>query len=1195
MNGSRSYPPRAAKASSLDALSRTIEGLEARIEGLMASTSPRDPSPGYGEAPRGRASEASRQGRADPLKEIRDRQRALEADRHRVPESRGAASRRDLAPARADLPLGEITEALLGLRHELKADLADSLARELRGLREEFRDLKAVATARAPDDDLRQDLDRLAQSINRLGTASGPAASGLRHEFEELRSLMDGLAREDSVREIDGRWSGIERRLESLDGEALHGELARLALRLDDIKTQIGGIGDNRAIRSVEDKLLTVAKALEQIGAHIDPGEQRLQEQFAGLDTRLDEISRAIVAGNRSSGPALDPRVVERIEDRIAGLARQLEALSSEPAPRRADDLGQRLDLLAERVAGLANEGPAGRLEERLDQLAQMLQRPQQQPVAQPELANALIDISRKIDALETGAVNDQLADRLERLARVIEGLEERTATPAPADDRILRSLDDRLAMIAERLDDTARMPAQDSEALRGLEDQIAHLSSLFHASPRGHAEAGDELTGRIAALEDYMATSDEYIIEAARQAAETVLANYTQSGRPASVAAAGGDAETVAALTESLKLLQDISRNSEERNQRTLESLQSTLLDIADRLERLDATPVAAARPAAMAAAQPTATGAAAYAPAYETQAQPAATAFVTDDEEIDLLAEDGIAVEADTRTVSRPSLLAGLGKRLMPGRRKDETVARRMVEPSPSIDPADILPPDEANELLEPGSGAPDVRKILERVRAAKSNPGDSRSQMPLGDGDRTDYIAAARRAAQAAALEASQTPSFTPEAVGSAKAGRSLMARYRRPILLAAGAILLVVMAMPLVRTLTSGERAPAPIETQAQPGEEIAPAAEAPAAAAPAPEHSDLTEPAPEEPGDPVMAAPQAEAPADGGPVEPAPFAQDGITEETMADPAPAADPTAGEESPAVAPAAPAYEVPASITPPSLAKAAAEGDPLALFEIGARYTEARGGLETDLAEAALWYQRAADKGFAPAQYRLANLYEKGTGVERNLEKSRQLYEMAASRGNASAMHNLAVLYANGSLGAQDYDKAAEWFAKAAELGVTDSQFNLAILLARGNGVQQDLEASYKWFAVAAREGDKDAAQKRDDVANAMKPEQLERARAQADSFKPQPLDVDANSVNLPDEWVGKGTKTASVDMGKVIRNVQAILNNNGFDAGPADGVMGQKTVTAIKAFQKSIGQEETGRINDALVKELLARNK
>ena len=282
------------------------------------------------------------------------------------------------------------------------------------------------------------------------------------------------------------------------------------------------------------------------------------------------------------------------------------------------------------------------------------------------------------------------------------------------------------------------------------------------------------------------------------------------------------------------------------------------------------------------------------------------------------------------------------------------------------------------------------------------------------------------------------------------------------------------------------------------------------------------------------------------------------------------------------------------VPAEITPPSLALAAKQGDPLAFFEIGARYTDGR-GVAGDFAEAAKWYRLAADKGFAPAQYRLANLLEKGTGVPRDIAAAKALYERAADAGNASAMHNLAVLYASGSDGAQDYAKAAEWFGKAAELGVSDSQFNLAILYARGNGVPQDLEASYKWFALVAKEGDKDAAQKRDEVANAMKPDQLERARAQVDLWKAKPLDVDANSANTPDEWAGKGLKTASVDMKKAIRNIQVILSKNGFDAGTPDGVMGEKTVSAIKAFQKSIGQEPTGQVSDKLVNELLARNK
>jgi len=51
---------------------------------------------------------------------------------------------------------------------------------------------------------------------------------------------------------------------------------------------------------------VTVATALELIGAHIDPSERMLTEQFAGIDMRLDEISRAIAAGGRSSVPSTD-------------------------------------------------------------------------------------------------------------------------------------------------------------------------------------------------------------------------------------------------------------------------------------------------------------------------------------------------------------------------------------------------------------------------------------------------------------------------------------------------------------------------------------------------------------------------------------------------------------------------------------------------------------------------------------------------------------------------------------------------------------------------------------------------------------------------------------------------------------------------------------------------------------------------
>ncbi|RUV69127.1 peptidoglycan-binding protein, partial [Mesorhizobium sp. M5C.F.Cr.IN.023.01.1.1] len=282
-----------------------------------------------------------------------------------------------------------------------------------------------------------------------------------------------------------------------------------------------------------------------------------------------------------------------------------------------------------------------------------------------------------------------------------------------------------------------------------------------------------------------------------------------------------------------------------------------------------------------------------------------------------------------------------------------------------------------------------------------------------------------------------------------------------------------------------------------------------------------------------------------------------------------------------------------DIPADAGPTALRDAAAGGDAKALFEIGSRYAESR-GVKQDMAAAAKWYEKSAELGFAPAEYRIGNFYEKGTGVARDVKKAKTWYQLAAAQGNASAMHNLAVLFAMAADGVTDNESAAHWFQAAAELGVKDSQFNLGILAAKGVGMKQNLEESYKWFALVAKTGDKDAAAKRDEIAKALRPEQLERARAAAELWKAEPIDPAANSADIPESWQdGTPQTTASVDMKKVVQNIQRILNKNGYEAGNADGVMGQKTKDAIMAFQTDNDLQATGAVDEKLVKALLAR--
>jgi localization factor PodJL len=166
-----------------------------------------------------------------------------------------------------------------------------------------------------------------------------------------------------------------------------------------------------------------------------------------------------------------------------------------------------------------------------------------------------------------------------------------------------------------------------------------------------------------------------------------------------------------------------------------------------------------------------------------------------------------------------------------------------------------------------------------------------------------------------------------------------------------------------------------------------------------------------------------------------------------------------------------------------------------------------------------EAARWLQKSADAGFAPAQFRLASLNEKGEGVKKDVQAARRLYLAAAGKGNAKAMHNLAVLYAEGIDGKPDYKAASEWFRKAAGHGVTDSQYNLAILFARGIGVQTNLVESYKWFALAAANGDSDAAKKRDEVAARLDPTTLATAKLQVQAFIPEREPDEATNLRTP----------------------------------------------------------------------------
>jgi localization factor PodJL len=1254
MNGSRSQYSSYGGKPSFDQLSKTIEGLEARIQGLVAEKRP-----------------PSRPAYMDPgsVDEILERQRMLSSVRERVaaadrtlrtdvdrarPERRDRPDRQDRrerddydmrrepqrprdiappAPAYAQHPqthdaLADIAATLEALRGELRQGMSHN---NLDAIREEIRGLKGAAAGGAGASDLvRKEILKLNDTIQRISeTERAPRVDDLLAEIEDLRSMAAGLAREDSVRRLDDKWSRAEqiwdhtaRRLDALDQESLREELVQIAWRIDGIKSGLGEINAAPAIRALEDKLITLADAVESVGRSVE-AKSDLGGQFEGLDRRLDEISRAIAASVRQADNGKDHAALQSIEKRIGELGRHIDALHRQ---NEESGLAQRIELLTQRVEDIAADEETQKLELRIAELSGLIERSLEDR-DESDLAGHLADLSRKIDRLGDKD-SAPLIDRLDHLARRLDDLDRpaETASYAAPD---FSHLENRLSDIAARLEETAAAPASDTRALANLEQQIASLSSLLSQPSQAQA-APEELTRSMAVIEDYIATSDEFIVEAARQAAEAVVEAYARAGTHAQ-GAAGVDLSTLSALTDDLRALETYARSSEERTAETFSALHQTLTQIARRLDDLSvatersrrddapampraAEPVFRPAPQMEEAPAPRAPVAAAEPPVAPRPApRAAATVDVFEDEDFAEAAAATVAEDMQAGAADEPraepvkprsnSLIASLAAKLKPSKKKD--AQRVTIDPAPALDPAEAEM-DGADDglLIEPGGTAPDVRKIMEKVRAGQKS-GRAAEAGPA------DVIAAARRAAQAAAREAGmQQPlkSGKTAAKGAAKPqAKKDDGQARRPLLLAAGAVLLLMLSYPLVSNLIASRAEPqavsAPVEDKTSDAVESAAQPTIAESAAPA-----QAEMAPVETADasaseppPAQASSDAQIEEPQASADPAPAMEPAATE--TADIAPAAETAGAAEAAAPADVAPAateqpqaaaIETPADLKPASLVAAAKKADPLAFFEIGARYADGR-GVAADPKAAVTWYQRAADAGFAPAQYRLASIYEKGMGVDRDIAKSRALYGQAAAQGNTSAMHNLAVLNATGAEGKPDFAEAARWFKEAAERNVRDSQYNLAILYARGNGVPQDLSQSYKWFAVAAMQGDQDAAQKRDEVANALGAEKLKAAKAEVDLWRATPVNEDANNPVVPDDWVTKANTTASVDMKKAIRNIQAILNNNGFDAGPADGEIGKKTVEAIKAFQKKVGQEPTGKIDEALVKELLKHNK
>ena len=297
----------------------------------------------------------------------------------------------------------------------------------------------------------------------------------------------------------------------------------------------------------------------------------------------------------------------------------------------------------------------------------------------------------------------------------------------------------------------------------------------------------------------------------------------------------------------------------------------------------------------------------------------------------------------------------------------------------------------------------------------------------------------------------------------------------------------------------------------------------------------------------------------------------------------------------------------------------------GDGEAQHDLAAIYTAGRGGVRTNYARAAKWFEESAHNGIANAQYNLGVLYHQGLGVKSSLKKAIDLYRVASANNHPEAQYNLGIATIEG-VGA-DYDPvtAARYFEKAAEGGIPEAAYNLGLIHENGLlGESQPDEAIF-WYSLAAGKGNAPAKEALADLKKqismtdedvtrlisrmvVLKPafatendgatlpepdEKMQRMLVLDEKTPPKPVKEQANGA--PSKTVAEATKAKpiapSIDP-VIVAQVQEQLIRLGLYSGAPDGTVSPKTEEAVRAYQTANNLTVDGRPSEDILVHILA---
>ncbi len=171
----------------------------------------------------------------------------------------------------------------------------------------------------------------------------------------------------------------------------------------------------------------------------------------------------------------------------------------------------------------------------------------------------------------------------------------------------------------------------------------------------------------------------------------------------------------------------------------------------------------------------------------------------------------------------------------------------------------------------------------------------------------------------------------------------------------------------------------------------------------------------------------------------------------------------------------------------------------------------------------------------------------------------------------------------MYAKGKGVPKDDAEAVKWYRLAAAQGLARAQFNLGTMYDNGNGVPEDNVQAYAWLNLAAAQGHKGASKNKGIIARQeMTPAQIARAQELSKTLARRIARGESTPTPTPSASVPRTGPTRTV-----AAEVQKLLGLLGYKPGPADGLPGERTRNAVRAFQSDLKMAPTGEISDELI--------